>query len=200
MPKATIPASQPLYITWSEASAQGRPHLYSCRNPMMLKLILITATLMLTLGKAQATEAVAAPIIEVYGPEGCLSCMEYIYHLNQNGITATFKGTADMDAIKRRFKVPAAVASVLTASVGSYFIEGHVPADDIKLLLREKPKARGLAVPGLPLGAPGFEETDPTCEAGCTVLAGGSDREPLRELFYTLLVAPDGKTSIYARH
>ena len=53
--------------------------------------------------------------------------------------------------------------------------------DDIKLLLREKPKARGLAVPGLPLGAPGFEETDPSCEAGCTILAGDSEREPLRE-------------------
>jgi hypothetical protein len=105
-----------------------------------------------------------------------------------------------MAAVKRRLRVPRAVESVLTASVGGYFIEGHVPADDIKLLLREKPKARGLAVPGLPLGAPGFEETDPSCEAGCTVLAGDSEREPLRELFFTLLVALDGKTSVYSRH
>lgn len=166
----------------------------------MLKHILLAVVLTLSLNSAHAAETQVAPNIEVYGPVGCLACMEYVYHLSQNGITATFIGTSDMAAIKRRFKVPVAVQSVLTASIGGYFIEGHVPADDIKLLLTEKPQARGLAVPGLPLGAPGFEETDPTCEAGCTVLAGDSEREPLRELFDTLLVAPDGKTSIYARH
>jgi hypothetical protein len=166
----------------------------------MLKRIVPAAALVLSLNGAQAVETGSMPAVEVYGPVGCLACLEWVYHLGQNGFAATFKGTADMPAVKRRLKVPHAVESVLTASVGGYFIEGHVPADDIKLLLREKPKARGLAVPGLPLGAPGFEETDPSCEAGCTVLAGDSEREPLRELFFTLLVAPDGKTSVYARH
>jgi hypothetical protein len=166
----------------------------------MLKRIFLATVMALSLNGAQAAEAKGAPAVEIYGPVGCLACMEYLYHLSQNGFAATFKGTADMAAVKRRLRVPAAVESVLTAKVGGYFIEGHVPADDIKLLLREKPKARGLAVPGLPLGAPGFEETDPSCEAGCTILAGDSEREPLRELFFTLLVAPDGKTSVYARH
>ena len=166
----------------------------------MLKRIILATVLALVLNGAQAVETEGMPAVEVYGPVGCLACMEYLYHLGQNGFAATFKGTADMAAVKRRLRVPPAVESVLTASVGGYFIEGHVPADDIKLLLREKPKARGLAVPGLPLGAPGFEETDPSCEAGCTILAGDSEREPLRELFFTLLVAPDGKTSVYARH
>ena len=166
----------------------------------MLKRIVLAAGLALTLNGAQAVEAEKAPVVVVYGAVGCLACMEYIYHLSQNGFAATFKGTDDMAAVKRRLRVPAAVESMLTAEVGDYFIEGHVPADDIKLLLREKPKGRGLAVPGLPLGAPGFEETDPSCEAGCTILAGDSEREPQRELFFTLLVAPDGKTSVYARH
>ncbi len=166
----------------------------------MLKHLVLAAALVLSLNGAQAVETESMPAVEVYGPVGCLACLEWVYHLGQNGFAATFKGTADMTAVKRRLRVPRAVESVLTASVGGYFIEGHVPADDIKLLLREKPKARGLAVPGLPLGAPGFEETDPSCEAGCTVLAGDSEREPLRELFFTLLVAPDGKTSVYARH
>lgn len=166
----------------------------------MLKRIVLATALALSLNGAQAVEAKGAPTVEIYGPAGCLACMEYLYHLNQNGIAATFKAIDDMAAVKRRLRVPVAVESVLTAKVGGYFIEGHVPADDIKLLLREKPKARGLAVPGLPLGAPGFEETDPSCEAGCTILPGNSEREPLRELFFTLLVAPDGKTSVYARH
>lgn len=166
----------------------------------MLKRIVFATVLSLALNGARAVEIEAPPTIDVYGPVGCLACMEYLYYLGQNGFAATFKGTTDMAAVKRRFRVPPAVESVLTASVGGYFIEGHVPANDIKSLLHEKPKARGLTVPGLPLGAPGFEETDPSCEAGCTVLAGDSEREPLRELFYTLLVAPDGKTSVYARH
>ncbi|MFA7316582.1 MAG: DUF411 domain-containing protein [Sulfuricella sp.] len=84
---------------------------------------------------------------------------------------------------------------------GALFCRGDVPAEDIKQLLLDKPRARGLAVPGLPLGAPGFEGGDPTCEAGCTIVdAGSSERESQRELYDTLLVAPNGKTSVYARH
>ena len=108
----------------------------------MLKRIVLATVLALSLNGAQAVEAQGAPAIEIYGPVGCLACMEYLYHLNQNGIAATFKAMDDMAAVKRRLRVPATVESVLTAKVGGYFIEGHVPADDIKLLLREKPKAR----------------------------------------------------------
>jgi hypothetical protein len=85
--------------------------------------------------------------------------------------------------------------------VGAYFVEGHVPAEDIKELLREKPKARGLAVPGLPLGAPGREFSSPTCDTACTVLDGDTGQGRVRrELYDTLLVKSDGDTSIYARH
>lgn len=153
---------------------------------------------MLALHGAPAAEAL--PPVEVYGPDPCLACREWIYHLMQNGFSATFKPIADMAKLKQKFKVPVEAESVLTARVGSYFLEGHVPAEDIKLLLEEKPRARGLAVPGLPLGAPGYEGADPTCEAGCTVLAPGGEREMQREMFNTLLVAPDGKISVYARH
>ncbi len=165
----------------------------------MLKHAVLAAALLASSG-AHAAEAGKLPSVVVYGPEICLACAEWMDHLRQNGFEATFRGTADMAAVKRRLKVPAAVESVLTATVGKYFIEGHVPADDIKLLLKEKPKARGLAVPGLPAGAPGFESTESHCEAGCTVLAQDSMREPIREAYNVLLVAPDGKTSTYARH
>ena len=164
---------------------------------MLMKQLVFAAALAMS---AYGAHAETMPAVEVYGPTGCLACMEWVYHLSQNGFAATFHGTDDMAAIKSRLKVPAAVESRLTAKVGSYFIEGHVPAEDIKLLLTEKPKARGLAVPGLPLGAPGYEGSDPTCEAGCTVLAPNDNREVQREMFDTLLVAPNGKTSVYARH
>ena len=71
-----------------------------------------------------------------------------------------------------------------------YFIEGHVHADQIKELLTEKPKALGLAVPGLPLGAPGREFSSPTCETACTMLEKDSAVAPRvrREFYETLLV------------
>lgn len=165
----------------------------------MLKHALLAAAL-LAFSPAQAAERGDLPPVVVYGPSGCLACAEWMDHLKQNGFAATFQGTADMAAVKRRLRVPAEVESVLTATVANYFIEGHVPADDIKLLLKEKPKARGLAVPGLPSGAPGFESTESHCEAGCTVLEHNSFREPIRETYKVLLVAPNGKTSTYARH
>ncbi|MDP2785215.1 MAG: DUF411 domain-containing protein [Sulfurimicrobium sp.] len=167
----------------------------------MLKRILLALALLGTLHGAHATTPPPLPPVVIYGPDPCLACMEWAYHLMEHGFSVKFKATADMAVLKRKFGVPVAAQSVLTAKVGNYFIEGHVPADDIKLLLAEKPRARGLAVPGLPLGAPGFEGADPSCEAGCSVIApGSSERESQRELYDTLLVARDGKTSIYARH
>jgi hypothetical protein len=106
-----------------------------------------------------------------------------------------------MAAVKRRLKVPKHLEAEPSATLGNYFIEGHVPAEDIKELLAEKRKARGLAVPGLPLGAPGREFSSPTCDTACTVLDGDTGQGRVRrELYNTLLVKPDGDTSIYARH
>jgi len=150
-------------------------------------------------GPLQAGENL--PPVEVFVPVPCLACIDWAEHLRQNGFTVTLKETADMAALKKRLKVPPAVESVHTARVAGYFIEGHVPAEDIKELLREKPKARGLAVPGLPAGAPGREASNPSCERGCTVLDSTPDqREVRRELFDTLLVDLKGQTRIYSRH
>jgi hypothetical protein len=154
---------------------------------------------------ALATGAVAndtLPSVKVYGPTVCLACIDWTEHLRQNGFTASFHGVADMAAVKRRLGVPVEVQSTLSAEVGGYFIEGHVPADDIKQLLQEKPRARGLAVPGLPRGAPGFDKSSPFCEQGCTILDSDSAAEPVvrRELYNTLLVEKDGKTRVWARH
>ena len=113
----------------------------------------------------------------------------------------TFIGTDDVAAVKRRLKVPTELESVHTAVVAGYFIEGHVPAEDILQLLKEKPRARGLAVPGLPRGAPGREKSAPFCETGCTILDNeGVEPVVRREMFNTYLVAPNGKTSVWARH
>jgi hypothetical protein len=161
------------------------------------------ATLMLAMAAVAnlADAAEALPPIKIYGPKVCLACIDWADHLREHGFKVSFHGTDDMAAVKRRYKVPEDMESVHTAVVGRYFVEGHVPAEDIKLLLKEKPKARGLAVPGLPRGAPGRERSTPFCEQGCTILdSEGVEREVRRELFNTMLVAPNGKTSVWERH
>lgn len=147
--------------------------------------------------------AVAAdlPPVEVFMPSVCLACIDWAEHLRQNGFTVKVTPTVDMNALKRKLKVPRDVEAVPTAKVAGYFIEGHVHADQIKELLAEKPTARGLAVPGLPLGAPGREYSSPTCETGCNMLEKDSGAERnRRDLYETLLVLPDGRTKTYARH
>jgi hypothetical protein len=165
---------------------------------MLKKLALLAA-----LAAPVVATAETLPPVEVFVPKVCLSCIDWAEHLRQNGFKVTVTEVDDIDAVKRRFKVPADVESRMTARVAGYFVEGHVPAEDIKLLLKEKPKARGLAVPGLPMGAPGREPTgaEGSCESGCIILDQGSgERIARREFYDTLLVAPNGKTSVWARH
>jgi hypothetical protein len=152
---------------------------------------------------SMAAEVAPLPLVVVYAPSPCLSCIDWAEHLRQNGFVVTLeeKLRSEMPRIKRWLNVPSDLESVHTARVAGYFIEGHVPAEDIFLLLKEKPKARGLAVPGLPGGAPGRESYNPICDTACTIVDNaGQEREVRREAFNTLLVGADGRTSIYARH
>ena len=166
-------------------------------SPFLLVFLAVCAALPLSAARA----ADAQPVVEIYLPSPCLACIDWGAYLAERGFRVVYKETTDMAAVKRRLKVPAAVESVHTAVVGSYFVEGHAYAEDIHELLRDKPKARGIAVPGLPRGAPGRELSNPTCETGCTMLDNTSgEREVRRELFNTLLVKPDGSTSVWARH
>lgn len=161
-----------------------------------MRYLLATAACLLATASAAAE---TLPRIEIYMPTPCLACIEWGVHLMDHGFVVNYRETADMAALKQRLHVPADVTSVHTATVAGYFIEGHVPADDIKELLREKPPALGLAVPGLPRGAPGRESRGQSCETGCSILEGES-RETRRDLFETLLVTTDGKTRTWARH
>lgn len=144
----------------------------------------------------------ALPPVKVYVPKVCLACIEWAEHLRQNGFTVTLDDTQDLAKIKKRYRIAPALEARHTAVVGGYFIEGHVPAEDVKQLLLEKPRARGLAVPGSPRGAPGLEALAGTgCETGCTMLEGdGASNIVRRELFNTYLVERNGDTRIWARH
>ena len=164
-----------------------------------MKRLLGALLMSLSTGLAQAADKI--PVVEIYMPTPCLACIDWGAYLAERGFKVVYKESADMAAVKKRLKVPKALESVHTAVVGGYFVEGHAYAEDIQELLRDRPKARGIAVPGLPIGAPGREYSNPTCETACTTLDNTSgERAPKRELFDTLLVLPDGNTKIWARH
>lgn len=110
---------------------------------------------------AAATDA-ALPEVNVYKDAGCGCCKEWVKHLEKSGFTVKSHDTADMDTVKSSFGVPAALASCHTARIGTYVIEGHVPADLIVKFLNEKSTtARGLAAPGMPNRAPGMQQPGP---------------------------------------
>jgi hypothetical protein len=93
------------------------------------------------------------------------------------GFPVEVRETPEINRVKVRLGVPDDLASCHTAEVGGYVIEGHVPADAIKRLLAERPQARGLAVPGMPVGSPGMEVTGVEDDIYEVVLFGPSGRK-----------------------
>ena len=101
--------------------------------------------------------AAATTAITVYKSPTCGCCGDWVKHLEQNGFAVTVHDVDDIDPFKRKAGLTPQLASCHTAFVDGYAVEGHVPAADIKRLLAERPAARGLTVPGMPLGSPGME-------------------------------------------
>lgn len=97
------------------------------------------------------------PNVAVSKDPACGCCGGWVDHLKAAGYAVQVHDTADLDGVKRRLGVPVHLAACHTAEVAGYVIEGHVPAAAIMRLLAEKPAARGLAVPGMPVGSPGME-------------------------------------------
>lgn len=106
----------------------------------------------------QETESLSEPLsVAVYRSPSCGCCGEWIKHLDKHGFKVTDTKTDEMTAIKEKYNVPQDLASCHTAIVNGYVVEGHIPADDIKRLVKQKPDIAGIAVPGMPLGSPGME-------------------------------------------
>ena len=107
-----------------------------------------------------ATHIVAAesPTVDVYKTLSCGCCGFWVEHMQQSGFKINVHNVRDVTPARESFGVPDAMASCHTAVVGGYSIEGHVPAADVKRLLRERPKATGIAVPGMVQGSPGMEQ------------------------------------------
>lgn len=130
---------------------------------------------------AVALAADPAPVVQVWRTPTCGCCGAWVRHLEANGFRVTVTMQDDLAAIKARYGVPRNLESCHTAVVGGYVVEGHVPAADVRRLLRERPALAGLVVPGMPAGSPGMEA-------------------PVSEPYATLALAADGSTRVFARH
>ncbi|MDE2600276.1 MAG: DUF411 domain-containing protein [Rhodocyclaceae bacterium] len=105
-------------------------------------------------GLAQA----AGPQVEMWKTPTCGCCKDWVRHLEDNGFDVKVHDVADTSAQRAALGIPSELGSCHSARVEGYALEGHVPASEIKRLLKERPKAVGLAVPGMPLGAPGMDD------------------------------------------
>ena len=124
------------------------------------------------------------PQVEVWKDPNCGCCKDWVVHLEANGFDVKVNDTGNT-AARTRLRIPEKMGSCHTASVGGYAIEGHVPARDIQRLLKERPKAVGLAVPGMPVGSPGMDSP---------LYNGRVDA------FDVLLVLEDGSSRVYKSH
>lgn len=96
-------------------------------------------------------------LVTVYKSPTCGCCEKWVDHMRASGFRVVAHDTDDMTRIKTDLGVPDSLGSCHTAVVGGYVLEGHVPSDLVRRLLRERPVTSGLAVPGMPMGSPGME-------------------------------------------
>lgn len=133
---------------------------------------------------ARPLAAETLPKVHVVKDAGCGCCNDWIGHIRDAGFPVSFeeKDVSALADLKSSLGLQPTQVSCHTAQVEGYVIEGHVPAQDVKRLLAEKPDVIGLAVPGMPFGSPG--------------MGPESDREP----YEVLLIARDGSASVFARY
>lgn len=127
--------------------------------------------------------AIQLETVTVWKTPTCGCCKDWVIHLRKEGFNVVANDVPDTAPIRQKLGLPAKFGSCHTAQVGGYVIEGHVPASEVKRLLREKPAAIGLAVPGMPVGSPGMEMK--------------GDMLGVRDAYDVMLVTRDGSSRVY---
>lgn len=124
----------------------------------------------------------AAATLAVTKTASCGCCGKWVEQMKKAGFTVTVRNVQDVTPTARRLAVPDRLRSCHTSEIGGYAIEGHVPVADIKRLLKERPKAAGIAVAGMVVGSPGMEQGDH------------------RQAYQTILFDKAGKSKVFASH
>jgi hypothetical protein len=123
------------------------------------------------------------PVVDVYKTPTCGCCSKWVDHLQEAGFGVRSTDMRDLTDFKASHGVSRALESCHTALVAGYVLEGHVPGDDVKRLLEERPAIAGLAVPGMPIGSPGME------------IPGGKVQP-----YDVIAFRNDGSTHVFATH
>jgi hypothetical protein len=138
---------------------------------------------MMMAGQAWAAPKKAPGVpVKVFKTATCGCCQKWVDHLAAAGFAPEVVVLPTVDAVKDKSSVPVNLRSCHTALVGTYVIEGHVPAATVQRLLTEKPQIAGIAVAGMPIGSPGMEQ--------------GDRKDPYDVIAFTR----DGATSVYEKH
>lgn len=148
---------------------------------LLRRSMLLGATSFLLTRAAQA--APTGGPITIYTLEGCPCCKGWVTHMRRAGYVPMLQVVPDVVALSSKRGIKPEHSSCHMGVVQGYALLGHIPPADVDRLLRERPKALGLSVPGMPLGSPGME-----------------NREGVVDRYETLLLFPGGKTKIFARH
>jgi hypothetical protein len=135
--------------------------------------------------RSPVADAAPPTLMHVYKTATCGCCKAWVDRMQAAGfqVKVTDVEESALQAEKERRGVSANLASCHTAIVNGYVVEGHVPADDIRRLLAEKPAVAGIAAPGMPRGSPGMETP------------GGA-----KDAYQVLSFTKAGKTAVFARH
>lgn len=126
----------------------------------------------------------AAPLVEIWKDPNCGCCQDWVLHLQAAGLRTRVDDVGNA-AMRKRLGIDLKYGSCHTARVGGYALEGHVPAREILRLLKERPKALGLAVPGMPIGSPGMD---------------GPVYGARRDAYDVLLLSRDGSARVYQHY
>ncbi|GAB2710619.1 DUF411 domain-containing protein [Comamonas sediminis] len=138
----------------SQEPTMRNPHAYNRRRTLqMLAAGLATAA---ATGQAALAAQPAPTPIEVWKDPNCGCCKDWIALMEQGGFSAKVHDSGN-NAVRAQLGLPARLGSCHTALVGGYLVEGHVPPADVRKLLQQKPKALGIAVPGMLIGSPGMD-------------------------------------------
>lgn len=144
--------------------------------------VLFSLSTLATMAAFPAAAARLTPEVEVFKSPSCGCCGQWVEHMRASGFAVKVTEINDTAATRKRLGLADRFASCHTATVGGYVLEGHVPAADVKRLLATKPKALGLAVPGMPPSAPGMD------------IPGRKDP------YQVLLVDTSGSSRVFANH
>jgi len=139
-------------------------------------------TLLLVGGRRLWALPAGPETITVFKSRSCGCCADWVDYLKAEGFATLVHDEEELDMVKDNLGVPPKVRSCHTGQIGKYLVEGHVPAEDIRRMLKEKPAIAGLAAPGMPASAPGMAQP-------------GAPHQP----YQVLAFRRDGATEVFAR-